>query len=221
MPDGLETEQAGLDTRSGCMIRLGYRFIRDRKAATAIEFGFVLVPFLALLFSVFENGLLLMVDDGLAQANTTAARQVLIGTVQNDTTITTAAQFLDKMICNPVAPMTRVLPSYIDCTKIIVDIRALPAGSNAFANAAQAQDFYTAANTNQFCTGDPGGIIMVRIMYPMPVYFPVLTTAWIANNGSSSAGLQTYKGSLVHVSISTAVFQSEPFTSSTTPKPGC
>ena len=221
MSGSLEAGSAGQKARPGCMIRLGRRFTRDQTASTTIEFGFVIVPFFALLFSVFENGFLLMVDDGITQANTTAARQVLIGTVQNDTTITTAAQYLDKMICNPVAPMSRVLPSYIDCSKVVVDVRALPAGSNSFNATAQALDFYTVANTNKFCPGDPGGIVMVRLMYPMPAYFPVLTTAWIANNGSSSAGLQTYRGSLVHITLSTSVFQSEAFINSGGIKPGC
>ena len=211
--------KGGTDPK-GCMIRLGRRFAGNNDGQTAIEFSFVLVPFFALMFSVFENGFLLMADDGLAQANTTAARQVLIGTVQGDTTVTTAAQYLDKFICNPTA-YTRVLPSYVDCSQIIVDVRAFAPGST-FTTAVQNSDFYTTPNTNLFCTGSTGSIVMVRLMYPMPAYFPIISSSFkLAATGTSSAGLTTINGNLVHVVLTTAVFQNEPFNAVTTLKPGC
>ena len=106
----------------GVMRRLGRRFVRDRRGATAIEFGFVMVPFFALLFSIFENSFLLMVDNGVEQALNTAARQVMLGAVQKNTSINTASEFRDKMICTPTS-YTRVLPTYVDCTQIVVDMR--------------------------------------------------------------------------------------------------
>ena len=208
-------------SHGGSMIRFSKKFAAAKDGQTAVEFGLILVPFFALLFSIFENGFLLMVDDGVAQANSTAARQMLIGNVQNNNAITSAAQYRDSMICSPAAPMSRVLPSYIDCSQIVVDVRAVPVGGAFFSAAAQAADFWTVANSNKFCTGDPSGIVMVRVMYPMPAYFPIITTSWLAANGVSSAGLQTYKGKLSHIVLSTAVFQNEPFASTGTVKPGC
>ena len=202
------------------MNRLGRRFARNKAGQTTIEFAFVLVPFFALMFSVFENGFLLMCDSGLSQANTDAARQLLIGSVQQSSAITTADEYRDQLICSPTAPVTRILPTYIDCSKIIVDVQSLKAGQNF--SQTSGNDFYTTANTNSFCTGASSDIVMVRLMYPMPAYFPIFTNAFLRMGGVSTAGLTTYGGNLVHVVLSTVVFQSEPYSSGTlTPKPGC
>ena len=200
----------------GVMRRLGRRFVRDRRGATAIEFGFVMVPFFALLFSIFENSFLLMVDNGVEQALNTAARQVMLGAVQKNTSINSANDFRDKMICTPTS-YTRVLPTYIDCTKIVVDMRV----STSFSTTTPSSVFYN--GTTQYCTGNPGSIVMISIMYPMPSYFPILTGIWSVNNGVSTSGLTMYNGSLQHLVVATSVFQNEPFdtTGWTGPKPGC
>ena len=202
------------------MIALGRRFIRNQRGATAVEFSFVMVPFFALMFSIFENGFLLLCDDGVAHANYTASRQVLIGAIQNNNTITTATQYRDQLICNPVAPLYKVVPTYIDCSKIIVDAQAIPNGG-LFTAQNQSADFYTSPGTNKFCLGNAGDIVMLRLFYPMPAYFPILTSAWLAMNGINSAGLTTINGQLVHVIVSATVFQAEPFGPGNTAKPGC
>ena len=212
----IETETCGITRQTGAMSVLGRRFAGDRRGATAIEFGFVMIPFFALLFSIFENGFLLMVGNGVEQALNTAGRQVMLGAVQKNTTINTADDFRDKMICTPTG-YSRVLPSYVDCSQIVVDMRV----GTTFANTTPSSVFYTGAT--QYCTGSPGSIVMISIMYPMPSYFPILTGIWSVNNGVSTTGLAMYNGSLKHLVVATSVFQNEPFdtTGWTGPKPGC
>ena len=198
------------------MRRLGRRFVRDRSGATAIEFGFVMVPFFALLFSIFENAFLLMNDNGLEQAVATASRQVLLGNVQSNGAITTADQFRDQVICNP--PGGRVLPSYIDCSKLVVNMQALPAGQS-FAGVDPTANFYS--GSAKFCSGGPAYIVMVNVMYPMPSYFPILNGNWNVNGGVSTTGLTTFNGKLSHIIVATSVFQNEPFAAWSGPRPGC
>lgn len=199
----------------GWMRALGRRFARDVSGQTAVEFGFVMIPFFALLFSVFENAFLLMVDNGLEQALATASRQVMLGTVQSNTAITSATQFRDQMICSPTL-YSRVLPTYIDCSQIVVDMEPQTTG---FANFSPSSTFYN--NATKYCSGQPGQIMMISIMYPMPSYFPVFTGNWSVNNGVSTAGLTLYQGSYKHLVVATSVFQNEPYSSTNTNLPGC
>lgn len=198
----------------GCMRKLGRRFVKDRGGQAAVEFGFVMIPFFALLFSIFENAFLLMVDNGVEQALATAARQVLLGAVQNDASITSGAQFRDKMICSPTT-FSRVLPTYVDCSKIVVDMQV----QTSFANTTPSANFYN--NTVKYCTGQPGQIILLSLMYPMPSYFPIFTGNWAVNNGVSTAGLTFYNGDYKHLVVATGVFQNEPFTSNQQSAAGC
>lgn len=203
--------------RGGLMRRLGRRFIKDRSGATAVEFGFILLPFFALLFSIFENAYLLMVDNGLQQAVTSASRQVLLGNAQSSTP-TTGQAFRDKYMCDPAI---RILPTYIDCNKLVVNMQALPPGQN-FGGMNPGVDFYSGGGVApKYCTGGPGYIVMLNVMYPMPSYFPIFSGNWSTNGGVSSTGLTMYNGTLSHITLGTAVFQNEPFANWSGAQSGC
>ena len=61
------------DTAPGALRRLLRRFRSDRSGATAVEFAMVSVPFLGLLFAIFETAFVFLVGEGLDAATTAAA----------------------------------------------------------------------------------------------------------------------------------------------------
>ncbi|MBX9741300.1 MAG: pilus assembly protein [Beijerinckiaceae bacterium] len=180
--------------------RVIIRFGEDRRGATAIEFGFVAIPFIGLLFAILETAFVFFTTEGLESAVADAARTIMTGQVQS-TSIANAAQFRDQMICNPTPPRKRLLPDYVDCTKLKVDVRQ----ASAFSTADMTRSFYT----NPTMTYSPGGggcIVVVRAAYPMPVFFPLLTVS-----GLSTAGQVSYDGGMKHMLVGTAAFRNEPF----------
>ena len=176
------------------------RFGRDRRGATAVEFGLVAVPFLGLLMAIFETGFVFFTSVGLQSAVQAASRAVLTGNAQAvSATVSTPAQFNAAYICPN-------LPSFISCSSIITDVRT----ATAFASADVTNDFYT--TTTEYCPGAPGTIVVVRVAYPLPVFFPILglmpkvgqITAGLVSNVPNQPGLK-------HLLLATSVFQTEPY----------
>ena len=210
--------QAGGPARRPGASTVWRRFLRGREGTSAVEFGLIAVPFLGLLLAILESGLVFLNSEGLEAAVQDAARNIMTGKAQA-ASISTAAQFVSTYLCPTTGQ--RVLPSFVDCSKLIVDVR--PAASFSAANLTNT--FYRNPATLSFCPGSPGTIIVVRVAYPMTAYLPLIA---VTNTGST----QTITSGLVndvpgnsgwkHLIVGTAVFQTEPFQSSTyTPPAGC
>jgi Flp pilus assembly protein TadG len=218
-PATCKTARSG--TRTGGRLRnLVARFRDDRDGATAVEFALVSVPFLGLLFAIFETAFVFFATQGLEAAVSDAARGIMTGQVQGNTAITTAQQFRDQMICAPTGK-PRILPGFVDCTKLLVDVRpASTSTTTSFGSANVSRDFYT-ASTQTYCTGGPNDVVVVRVVYPMPVYLSIVSTARIVASGTNTAGLTSYQGGLVHIVMGTAAFRNEPFPDYAGPVTGC
>ncbi len=207
--------------RAGCCIpvpRIVRRFRKDGEGAVAIEFALVAVPFLGLLFAIFETALIFFTIQGVEATTAEAARHIMTGQTQTNTAVTNADQFKTRYMCEPVAPMVRILPSYVNCSKLIVDIRT----ANSFATAPLDNSFITEP-VHRFCTGNESQIVVLRVAYPMPVFLSVLAMDSLRPGGirrSTSTGMSMFDGKLTHMIISTSTFRNEPF-SSIAPMAGC
>lgn len=194
-------------------------FTSDVRGATAVEFALIIVPFLGLLMAIFQVGFTYFTSENLQAAVQTAARKLYVGTAQGNG-VATASAFLSQYMCptgggGPLA-------SFIDCTKLIVDVRVSSTGS--FTGLDTAADFYQASATTKFCPGGPGDIVIVRVIYPFPMFLPVIATtnghdvAVVRSGGvndvPNAAGWQ-------QLLLATAVFRNEPFANGYTPPSGC
>lgn len=196
-----------------CFPRL-QAFLRDESAATAVEFAMVSVPFIGLLFAIFETAFVFFTTQSVEAATAEAARKIMTGQAQANSAVTTAAQFKSTYLC----PTTgRILPSYVDCNKIIVDVRKASNWSTADLSSA----FFT-SSTNKYCTGNTSEIVVLRVGYPMPVYLSVLAMNSLALGGTTTvtAGQTNVGGSMKHLIVATSVFRNEPFPG-VTPLKGC
>jgi Flp pilus assembly protein TadG len=190
-------------------------FRKSEAGVTAVEFGIVAVPFLGLLAAIFETSLVFFASQGLSAGVEQASREILTGQAQANSSITTAVQFRDQLICSPTSPLQRVLPSFVDCSKVIVDVR--PASS--FSAADVADDFYSDI-TGEYCPGGPGDIVVVRAVYPMPVYLSILQAT---PNGITvnSSGQTQFNGGWSHMIMGVSAFRNEPFVNYNGPPAGC
>ena len=114
------------------LVRLSQRFRRDEKAATAVEFAIISVPFLALLMAIFETTFVLFNAEIVDAVTANVSRQLMTGQIQtNGQTCAQQKQAFQDMICpaSGTRPVT-ALPSNFDCTKVIIDVRQSTAMNN-------------------------------------------------------------------------------------------
>ena len=185
-------------------------FRRNRSGATAVEFALVSVPFLGLLLAIFQTCLAFLMQQGLKAALDNAARQILTGQAQSNTAITSWQSFRDTLIC-PASPATSLLPSFITCSSILVDVRPY----STFTGLTQAnvsKSFLTDGTGPRYDPGDPCEIVIVRAAYPMPVFLPNLMDTTLGKTVTqNTTGLTSYGGKWVQMLSAAAVFRNEPY----------
>jgi Flp pilus assembly protein TadG len=165
------------------------RLWRDRRGATALEFGLIALPFFSLLLAIFETTAVFFASATLENAANDAARQIRTGQVQ-DANIT-AADFTN-LICGKIAPL-------LACdSNLIVDVRS-------FQNFQAVTFSPPLDNDGQFqipplfSPGAAGDIVLVRVFYTWHVITPLI-----------GATLANMAGNVRLISTAVA-FRNEPF----------
>jgi Flp pilus assembly protein TadG len=142
--------------------RRGRLFLADENGATAVEFGLVAAPFLALLVAIIQTFLVIFAQQLLETVVTQSSRQILTGQVQSANM--TQSQFATQ-VCNQVAIL-------FNCSNLMIDVNTYAAFSSANTSVpsltfnAQGQ----VTNTWNYNLGSAGQIVVVRVMYQWPVF---------------------------------------------------
>lgn len=166
------------------------RLLRQEDGATAVEFGLVAAPFLALVFAVMETALVFFGGQVLETAASESARLIMTGQAQ--TQGYDLAKF-KQAVCGYVHGL-------FDCTgNLYIDVKNYT--SFASINTASPIDNNGNLQTGSFGyqPGGPGDIVVVRLMYQWPVYVSLL--------GLNLSDLSGSKRLL----ISTVAFRNEPY----------
>jgi Flp pilus assembly protein TadG len=178
---------------SACRARLAAvterRFCRNQSGGAAVDFALVLLPFLALLMAIIESALLLFAGQVLQTATTNAARQILTGQVQNGGT--TASQFQSNVCANLTVMFSCAANLYVDVRSFAsFSSVSLPSVTNANG---------TLTNNYVFQPGNPGDVVVVRLIYQWPISASALGIGLVtsANNTSTL--------------VATAAFRNEPY----------
>ena len=172
------------------------RFRKNREGVTSDEFAMVSVPFFGTLFAVLETAFAFFAGQALETALSDSARKILTGQVQGNGAITNAEQFRDQIMCNGA---NSLLPTFIDCSQVKIDVRSIASFQDADMSKPVAGGVLDTSNFG-YNPGAPGDIIIVRAVYPMPVYVSLLgTEGTIDLNGRK------------RILMATAVFRNEPF----------
>jgi Flp pilus assembly protein TadG len=137
-------------------------FVTDTKGATAVEFALVATPFIGLLVGIIQTFLVFFAQQLLETAVNQSSRQILTGQAQAQSM--TQGQFANVVCSN--------LPILFNCNNLMIDVEV--ASSWTTANAGVPALTYDSngnvTNTWQFSPGNPGDIVVVRVMYLWPVF---------------------------------------------------
>lgn len=140
------------------------RFRRDSKAATAVEFGLLAIPFFALLFAILETFLLFFASQAIETATNRGAR--LIRTGQAQTSGYTVAEF-KTAICG-------ALNGLLNCEDgLQVDVRTYQFFEQVDMGRPVDEDGNFIQNF-VYEPGDGGDVVVVRAFYEWPIYTNLL-----------------------------------------------
>jgi Flp pilus assembly protein TadG len=169
----------------------GRRFLRREDAAAALEFALVAAPFIALTLAIVQTSLAFFAGQVLESAVADSSREILTGQVQSANM--TQSGF-SQAVCNKIQ-------SLFSCSGLMVDVRT----ANSFASANTSMPTLTydgngnVNNAWQFNPGNPGDIVVMRVMYLWPVF-----------TGPLSLNLSNQSNGKLLL-MATAVFKNEPF----------
>jgi Flp pilus assembly protein TadG len=171
-------------------------FIKDSKAATAVEFALIAMPFLALIAGLMQTFLLFFAQSVLENAVRASARQIMTGQVQTaDASMgqTLGQAAFHQTVCNNANVL-------FTCTGLMVDVQV--ANNWSSTNTAMPTLTYDSnGNVNnawQFNPGNAGDVVVVRVMYLWPVFFGSIAFN-MANQANGTREI-----------MATAAFQNEP-----------
>ena len=182
------------------------RFHADKRGSVAVEFGLVAIPFLALLFAIFQTALVVFTGQVLDSALQDAARLIMTGQAQS----MTASAFATS-VCGRI-------PALFDCTNAYTngslqfDIRAPSSFANAVLTpptvSGNTINWGTANGAPMYSNPGRNQIVIVRAALLQPLYlsFPV---NFMGSNMDSQ--LKTAGSNTARLIMSTVAFMNEPF----------
>jgi Flp pilus assembly protein TadG len=171
-------------------VRSPIKFLRSRDGASAVEFGLIALPFLAIIFATLQSAILLMAQEELETAVEKAGRLVLTG--QAVTQSLTQAQFTTK-VCGYLSVL-------FNCNNLMVNMQT----ADTFSDASPAAPTLTfgskgqVTNTWSYQPGSAGQIVVLQVMYQWPVFGHLL--------GFNLSNLPNGN----HLLMATSVFKNEP-----------
>jgi Flp pilus assembly protein TadG len=140
----------------------GRRFLQAEEGATAVEFGLVATPFLALLVATIQTMIVFFAQRSLDEVVSQASRTIQTGQAQ--TSSLTQSQFT-SWVCQK----TKIL---FTCGDFMVNVQS----SSTFASASSTTPTLTfdshgnVTNSWSYQLGNPGDIVVVQVMYQWPVF---------------------------------------------------
>lgn len=161
--------------------------MRGDDGSVAVEFGLVMVPFLTLMFMIIETAMVFFAGQTLETAVADSARLIKTGQAQNQSM--TAATFKNA-VCSRIYGL-------FDCAGgMYVDVKTYP----SFSSISNTITYDGAGKpVTSYQAGNPGDIVVVRLMYQWPIVVPLVQT-YLADAGSTTRML-----------VATAAFRNEPY----------
>ncbi|MCJ2085910.1 pilus assembly protein [Methylobacterium sp. E-005] len=182
------------------------RLFRERSGATAVEFGLVALPFIALIGACLENGLVAWEQEILQQAVVEAGRQIYTGSFQTANSGTTdPATLIGRFrtaLCTQPSGAARV--TIFTCANVRVSITTASSYAGATTVSPVAINSSNVSDWNpkfqSYTCGGASAIMVVQAAVDVPVFFPFL--------GAATANLPNRRRAL----RAATVFKIEPYT---------
>jgi Flp pilus assembly protein TadG len=164
------------------------RFLRHRGGSAAVEFAFVALPFLALLFAIIQTALVFFAQEALETLTATAGRLILTGQAQAQNLTQTSFK---TQVCAEVVAL-------FNCAAgININVQTFSSFSSVtYPSPVTNGQFQNTGFVYQ--PGGPGDVVVVQIFYQWPIFVDLMGLN-LANLGNSSRLL-----------VATAAFRNEP-----------
>jgi Flp pilus assembly protein TadG len=164
------------------------RFVRSTQAASAVEFGLIAAPFIALLLAILQVGVVLVVQQVLQTATTQTARMIMTGQVQNQNM--TAAEYQQQLCVHATA--------LFNCSAIFVNVQTFDSFEAISLNNPIQNGKFNSGGM-QWSPGGPGEIVVAQTFYQWPVFLGPLGFDLANLNGNQL------------LLVGTAAFRVEPY----------
>ncbi len=171
-------------TRTEALGKLLRRFKNERKGSTAIEFAFIIVPFLMLTLGTLEVALIHLSRSSMADALEKNSRQIMTGQAQCLTP--------EKYISDLCEKLSFANGDCIANTKVVMQ------ELTSFTDSPGADEQNFDAINSRMTNGSENSIMVLRAYHRWNVMFPILDKALGGDNGEL-------------VLISNLAFRNEPF----------
>lgn len=192
----LETTRSKIATRMLRLlpVRVARRFVRQQDGAAAIEFAFVALPFLALLFALLETALVFFASQSLEAAAAESARLIMTGQAQG--LGYSQDQYKTNVVCNYLKSGV----SLFDCSNgVYVSVKSYTNFSAVNTAPPVINNVLNTTTPLPYSPGSPGCIVAVQLYYQWPIYVSLLS-----DNLSNLTGGN-------RLLVATAVFRNEPY----------
>jgi Flp pilus assembly protein TadG len=167
------------------------RFLRSESGGAAVDFALVLLPFLALLMAIIESAIVLFAGQVLQTATTNSARLILTGQVQNNGW--SVSQF-QTSVCAQLTVM-------FNCaSNLYIDVESFSSFSTVSLTNVNNPNGTLNTSNYQFSPGNPGDVVIVRLIYQWPIFASGLGIGLVTSAGNTNT------------LVATAAFRNEPYT---------
>jgi Flp pilus assembly protein TadG len=165
------------------------RFLRHQDGTSAVEFGLVALPFIALTFAIIETAIVFFAGQSLEAGAANASRLILTGQAQTQNL--TASTFKTQVCAQ--------LTSLFDCTNgIYVDVKNYSTFAAAI-NTSPVTNGTLDTSGMTYAPGGPSTIVVMRLYYQWPIYVSLLNAGISDLNGGKK------------LLVATAAFRTEPY----------
>jgi Flp pilus assembly protein TadG len=164
------------------------RFLRSTRAATAVEFGMVAAPFIALLIAILELAVVQIAQQVLQTATNQAARLIMTGQAQNEGMTSTQFQ---QQVCNNATPL-------FTCANLYVNVQTFSTFSSVSMTNPDNGGTFSPGSLG-YSPGGDGDIVVVQSFYQWPVVL-----------GPLGFNLSNMSGNKLLL-VATAAFRNEPY----------
>jgi Flp pilus assembly protein TadG len=166
-------------------------FARRQDGAAALEFAIVAAPFIAIILATIQTALAFFAGQVLESAVLDSSRQILTGSAQN-------ANMTQAGFANAVCAKVQTL---FNCGNLMIDVQTVTSFTAANTTLPTLTFNGQGAVTNAWTwqPGNPGDIVVMRVMYQWPVFLGPLGLS-LSNESNGNLLL-----------MATATFKNEPY----------
>jgi Flp pilus assembly protein TadG len=167
------------------------RFARHQRGAVAVEFGLILLPFLALMFGIMETALVFFADQTLETAVADSARLIMTGQAQTQSLNATTFK---NAVCQ------RIYGLFNCQAGIYVNVQTYSSFGGITYTAPLDANGNLQTTNFVYQPGGPGDIVVVQLFYQWPIYVSLMSLGKLSNMSGNNRLL-----------VATAAFRNEPY----------